>query len=106
MSAPRNATPAEVRSICQAMTSHYGARFFWDHEEWIAAGNYDYYVTPDDIIVRDEFISDGPGFTGSIAWVQFGGGPECCCILSHPDTSTSPNRHGWVWDVVTLEASP
>lgn len=103
MSAPRLATHEEVKSICDAMTNHYGARFFWDADKWKDAEYTDYFVTPDDIIVRESFISDTPGFCGSIAWVQFGGGPANCCILSKPDTS--PNgRYGWVWDVVTLEA--
>jgi len=103
MSAPRYASKVEVESICMAMTNHYGARFFWNAAAWKDAEYTDYFVTPEDIMVREDFISDTPGFTGSIAWVQFGGGPANCCILSKPDTV--PNgRHGWTWDVVTLEA--
>ena len=102
VSGPRLANVTEVQSICEALTSHYGTRFFWNSRDWDEAGNTDYFVTGDDIYIRDRFISDGPGFSGSIAWVQFGGGPETCCILSKPD-AVPTGRHGWTWDVVSLE---
>lgn len=100
--APRYANAVEVKAICDAMTNHYGARFFCDAKQWDEAGNYDYFVTHTDIMVRESFISDGPGFAGAIAWVQFGGGPANCCILSKPDTVPT-GRHGWTWDIVNLE---
>jgi len=103
MTAPRIASPLELKGICDALTTHYGARFFHDVDQWMDAGNTEYLLTIDDVIIRDGFISDGPGFCGSIAWVQFGGGPEYCCILSKPEESVE-GVHDWTWNIVTLEA--
>lgn len=101
---PRIANEIELKAVCDAMTTHYGVRFYHSMNKWMEAGNTEYFLICEDIIIRDGFISDSPGFSGSIAWVQFGGGPANCCILSRP--SDPPNgRDAWTWSVVTLDVA-
>ena len=101
---PRIANDIELKAVCDAMTSHYGVRFYHDMNVWMDANNTEYLLCCEDIIIRDSFISDAPNFPGSIAWLQFGGGPAHCCILSR-QSNPPKGVHGWTWNVVTLEIS-
>ena len=100
---PRIAHKVELKAICDAMTSHYGVRFYDTMAAWMDAKNTEYLITCEDIIIRDRFVGNKQKFSGSVAWVQFGGGPEFCCILSRQDP---PNTgHPWTWSIVDLDVS-
>ena len=84
----RRANELELIAICVALRARY-------HQDDYILDRANY-LTRDEIMIREDYISDGPSFCGKVAGIFWG---EACCLTVLGDNGTTDTN----WEVIDVE---